>query len=121
VSTAVVNPPEETVTLEALLTVGPDGLTVSAKLTVPVKLFTLVMVTVDAPAEPALMLILLGLTPTTKSGVVLVEKMAAWTVSGSAVSPPLAIVTHTPPLTLVAEEHPVWKVRGVFELVPVIL
>jgi len=52
------------------------GETVAVKLTVPEKLLTLVMLSVDAAEEPAVIVILLGFTNITKSGVVLVENIA---------------------------------------------
>ena len=53
------------------LRLGPAGVTVACKLTVPVKLLTLVTVTVDVPEEPAVTVRLLGLVVRVKSGVVL--------------------------------------------------
>jgi hypothetical protein len=52
------------------------GETVAAKLTMPEKLLTLVMLSVDAAEDPAVTVILLGFTNITKSGVVLVENIA---------------------------------------------
>lgn len=63
--------------VELKVTEGPAGDIVVAKPTFPEKSFKLVMLT-DAVAEkPALTVILPGLTPNAKSGVVLVEKVAA--------------------------------------------
>src|SRR5437879_3203998 len=78
VRTELPDPPEETGTLDgSRLRLGPAGVTVACKLTVPVKLLTLVTVTVDVPEEPAVMVRLLGLALRSKSGVV----FAAWTAS----------------------------------------
>ncbi len=49
----VADPPEGTMTLTGLREgVGPDGETVAAKLTVPLKPLMLVTVMVDVPDEP---------------------------------------------------------------------
>ena len=52
------------------LRLGPAGVTVAYKSTVPVKLLKLVTVTVDVPEEPAVTVRLLGLALRPKSGVV---------------------------------------------------
>jgi hypothetical protein len=62
----------------------------------------------------------LVLTAITKSGVVLVENVAIWTVSGTGVGVPFVTVTHAPPVTLVLVQ-PVWKPRAIPELGPVTL
>jgi hypothetical protein len=69
---------------------------------------TLVTVRVEVPVVPWPRLRLLGLVERMKSGVVLVEKTAVWTVSGTDAALPFAMVTQTPPETLVCEQ-PVWN------------
>ena len=121
VTVAVAEPLAGTVRLETFkVTVGPVGLTATLRVTEPVKLLTLVIVTVDVAEEPALMLRLLGLTVVAKSGAELFENVAFWTLSGSGVGVPLAIVTHVFGDTLVFE-HPVWNPRGMPEVVAVTL
>lgn len=62
-------PPEERVTLAGLReSVGPAGETVVARETVPVKLLTLVSVTVDVAEEPAVAVTEVGLIVIAKSG-----------------------------------------------------
>lgn len=104
-----------------MLTVRFPVRTVVFRLTVPEKLLVLVMLTVDVPEEPAVMVTAFGLVFMTKSGVVLVEKMAVCTVSGTGLVEPLAIVTQrVVPETLV-ELQPVWYPIGVPDVVPVTL
>jgi hypothetical protein len=118
---AVTNPPAGTVTVAGLmLTVGPAGLMAVAKLTVPPKLFTLVIVMVDVAEEPALMLRLLGLTLMAKSGVAPVENVAVRTVSGTEVGVPFAMVTHVFGDTLEFVQ-PVWNPKGIPDVVAVTL
>jgi len=81
----------------------------------------LVTLTTDVPDEPAVIVIELGLALMTKSGVVLVEKMAVCTVSETGLVEPFAITTQVVvPLTLL-EVHPVWYPMGVPDVVPVTL
>ena len=115
-------PPGERVTDELLsVAVIPAG-TVVVKLMAPLKLPMLVRVTVEeASHEPLATVRFDGLTAIEKSGIgPLLMKTVVSTVSGTGATEPLVIVTHTPPKPLVLE-HPVWKVRGVSELVPVTL
>jgi hypothetical protein len=73
----VADPPGERVRLDTLrVTAGPEGLIVTVRVTVPVKFLTLVTVIVEVLEKPVLMLRLLGLELTSKSGVRLVEKVA---------------------------------------------
>jgi hypothetical protein len=75
--------------------------TVAANRTVPEKPLTLVTLNVEVAVCPGLILRLLAATVITKSGVVLVENVAVWTVSGTGVGVPFVTVTQTPPVTLV--------------------
>jgi hypothetical protein len=84
----------------------------AVRLTVPAKPLMLVRLSVVVAVEPGLILRFAGLAAITKSGVVLVEKMAVWMVSGTGFGVPLAIVTQTLGVTLVPE-HPVWNPSGV--------
>ena len=93
---------------------------VAASKTVPEKPLTPVTIKVDVAVCPGLMLRLLALTAITKSGVVLVENVAVWTVSGTGVGVPFVSVTHAPPPTLVPVQ-PVWNLRAIPEVVPVTL
>ncbi len=69
--------PAARVTLVGLTVTGRvAGETASVKLTVPEKLLTLVMLSVDVAEKPAVSVILLAFTDITKSGVVLVENIA---------------------------------------------
>ncbi len=62
-------PPEVRVTLAGLSeVVGPDGEAVAVRETVPLKLFTLVRVTVDVTEDPAEAVIDVGLIAIAKSG-----------------------------------------------------
>lgn len=88
--------------------------------TVPLSPLTLVSVIVELAEEPAGIVRLVGFADIRKSGVLLVEKMAVWTVSRTEVGVPFAMVTHTFGLTLV-DEQPVWNPIGVPEVVPVTL
>jgi len=49
------------------LVVGPDDETVAVRNTVPAKLLMLVTLTVDVPAEPAVIVMLVGLADIVKS------------------------------------------------------
>ena len=115
-------PPGERVAV-ALLSVAVRRAdeTVVVREMVPLKPPMLVNVTVDdASHEPRAIVTLAGAVMVKSGAGPLLLKMAVSTVSGTGDIEPLVIVTHTPPETLVLE-HPVWKVRGVFELVPVML
>jgi hypothetical protein len=89
-------------TLDGLtVTEGPTGETVVASETVPVNPLMLVTAKLEVPVVPWPKLRLLGFAERMKSGVVLVEKTAVWTVSGTDAALPFATVTQTPPETLV--------------------
>ena len=83
----------------------------------------LVMLSVDVAEKPAVIVILLGFVDSTKSGVMLVENIAVWIASGTALSEPLATVTQIGGLLVeaVGEPQPVWKLRLVADVVPVML
>lgn len=121
VRVAVIVCPEASVTLVGLSeSPGPDGDIVAAKFTVPAKLLTLVMLTVQVADPPAVIVKLVGFAVSAKSGAVLVLKVAVCTVSGTGVAVPLAIVTHVLGGTLVLLQ-PVWNPRGIPLVVPVTL
>lgn len=110
VTTVITDPPADTVTVDVLrVAEGPVGLMVAAKLTVPVKLLILVIVSVDVAEEPGLMLKLLGLEVKTKSGVELVESVAVCTASGTEFGEPFAMSTHVVVPATLLEEQPVWN------------
>lgn len=92
----------------------------SVKVTVPLKPFTLVIVIVENAEDPGATVWDAGLALITKSVPVLVENRALCIVSGTGLGVPFAIVTQTPPGTLVFEQ-PVWKPRLVPKVVPVML
>jgi hypothetical protein len=101
--------------------VRPAGEADDARLTVPVKPLRGATVMVEDPNVPAVVVMATGLGAMEKSGAAtLLPNVAVWAVSGTGIGVPFAIVTHTPPLTLVFEQ-PVWKPRFVPEVVPVML
>ncbi len=106
--------------MELRETPGPDGDIAAARFTVPVKPLTLVMLIVDTAEEPAVIVMLVGLAASAKSGAVLVLKVAVCTVSGTGDAVPFVIVTHVFGETLVLLQ-PVWNPRGIPLVVPVTL
>jgi hypothetical protein len=101
--------------------VTPRGATFTVRLIVPEKPLRLDRVTVEVaePTHPRVRLE--GLAEMEKSGCPApLVNVAAWTISGTGTGVPFAIVTQTPPLTLVFVQ-PVWKPRLVPEDVPVML
>jgi hypothetical protein len=70
-------PPDARVTLvELRVTVGPGGPIIARRLTVPANPFTLVKLTREVADDPCITLMLFGLSLITKSGAVLVLKVA---------------------------------------------
>jgi hypothetical protein len=70
-------PPDERVTLvELSVTVGPGGPTIASRFTAPANPFTLVKLTSEEADVPCVTLMLFGLALITKSGAVLVLKVA---------------------------------------------
>lgn len=68
VSVELAVPPPRSVMFAGLrLVVGPDDETVAVRNTVPAKLLMLVTLTVDVPAEPAVIVMLVGLADIVKS------------------------------------------------------
>lgn len=91
-------------TLLGLVTDGPGGDIAVVNDTVPANPLTLVMVRVVVADDPWTTLRVVGFAEIVKSGDVLVEKIAVWTVSGTEVGVPFTIVTHVPPDTLLCEQ-----------------
>lgn len=87
------------------------GETLLERATVPVNPPTLVSVIVDDPCDPRLIASVAGLAEIVK-----LPACVGGTVSGTGQQVPFAILTHTPPLTLVLV-HPVWKLMTVPEVV----
>jgi len=101
--------------------VGPDGETNEVSARVPLKPLMLVKVMVDVVHDPVGVVRLEGLALMEKSGDgALLLNVAVWTVSGTGIGVPFAIVTHVPPLTLVLVQ-PVWNPTVVPGVVPVTL
>ena len=97
------------------------GVTLDDTVMVPENPPRLESVIVDVPEELRWMLRLTGFAVIEKSGgVPVLLKTAVCTVSGSGVGVPLAMVTHVLG-TLVGAGQPVWKPRGIPEVVPVML
>lgn len=92
---------------------GPGGETVVVRLTMPEKLLMLVMLRPNVAEDPAVIVTPLGFADSTKPGTVLVENIALWVVSGTALIEPLAIVMQTGGSLVgaVDEPQPVWKPR----------
>jgi len=83
------------------------------RLTVPVNPPTLVRVIVDVPADPWMMVRLVGLAEMVKLGL-----GVGGTVSGAGQHVPFAMLTQMPPPPLTLElVHPVWKLMTVPDVV----
>lgn len=111
--------------LELRLAVGPCrtlGVRLDDRVTVPENPARLVRVIVEVPEEPRWMLRPVGFAVIEKSGEVpALLKTAVWTVSGTGFRPPFAMSTQiVVPETLLGEQ-PVWKPRGIPEVVAVML
>jgi hypothetical protein len=97
------------------------GITLDDRLTVPENPPKLARVIVEVPEEMRGTLRLVGFAIIEKSGAAPeLLKMAVCTVSGLGVGVPFVMVTHVFE-TLVGAGQPVWKPRGIPEVVPVIL
>jgi hypothetical protein len=106
-------PPDARVILvELRVTTGPDGPIIACKLMVPANPFTLVKLTSEVADDPCIRLMLFGLAPITKSGVVLVVNIAVWMFSDTGVDVPLAMLTHVLGGALVGVQ-PVWNPKGI--------
>lgn len=92
------------------------------RVTVPENPPKLVRVIVDVPEELRGMLKVVGFAVIEKSGVVpALLKTAVWTVSGTGFRPPFAISAQIVVPETLLEEQPVWKPRGIPEVVAVML
>lgn len=123
-TTELVPPALRTTLLKLRLAAGPWrtlGVRLGDRVTVPENPPKLVSVIVEVPEELRLTLRLVGLAVIEKSGVAPeLLKIAVCTVSGSGVGDPFTMVTHVFE-TLVGGVQPVWKPRGIPEVVPVML
>ena len=115
-------PPEERVVENEVGNKGAflDGEIVAVPETAPENPFWLAMVIVTVPTLPFVIVIVEGLTERLKSGEdVVLLKTAVCMVSGSGFSDPFVMVTHV--LETLVPVQPVWKPRGVPDVVPVML
>jgi hypothetical protein len=88
--------------------VRPAGDTVEVRLTVPVKPFSAVTEMIEVPELPAVIDTVVGLAESVNMGIVVVVKVAVWTVSGTGLGVPFATVTQIVVPDTLLSEHPVW-------------